>query len=225
MTNNINPKNSYLAIFATLCMVFVSTIIMSDLLTYKLVNFFGLTATLAIVIYPLSYTVSNIITECFGKRIAINVMIIGLILEVLFDCFLTISSLIPNALNPDYAVAFSTTLGPMSTVATGAFIAALAGYITNIFIMSNLKKKKNPRSFYIRSVISSICGEVIFIIIGYSIWYYGTGLTMMTIIKLMCISLVSKVIFSIIYSFIGKYIVTFIKKFTSEIKVVCLENA
>ena len=97
MTNNINPKNSYLAIFATLCMVFVSTIIMSDLLTYKIDNFFGLTATLAIVIYPLSYRVSNIITECFGKGIAISVIIIGLILEVLFDCFLTIASLIPNA--------------------------------------------------------------------------------------------------------------------------------
>lgn len=203
MIDNVNSKNSYLTIFAALCMIFVSAIIMSDLLTYKLVNFFGFTATLAIVIYPLSYTVSDIITECFGKRVAINLMVMGLVLEVLFDCFLTIASHIPNALNPDYAVAFATTLGPMSTIATGSLVAALAGYLTNIFIMSNLKKKKDPKPFYIRSVISSICGEVIFILIGYTIWFYGTGLTMMTIFKLMCISLVSKVIFSIIYSFIG----------------------
>ena len=219
MTNNINPKNSYLAIFATLCMVFVSTIIMSDLLTYKLVNFFGLTATLAIVIYPLSYRVSNIITECFGKGIAISVIIIGLILEVLFDCFLTIASLIPNALNPDYAIAFSTTLGPMSTIATGSLIAALFGYMTNILIMNTLKKKQITKSFYTRSIVSSICGEATFILIGYTIWYYATGLTIKTILSLMCISLVSKIIFSIIYSFMGKYIVTFIKRFTPEIKV------
>ena len=169
MTNNINPKNSYLAIFATLCMVFVSTIIMSDLLTYKIDNFFGLTATLAIVIYPLSYRVSNIITECFGKGIAISVIIIGLILEVLFDCFLTIASLIPNALNPYYAVAFSTTLGPMSTIATGSLIAALFGYMANILIMNTLKKKQITKSFYTRSIVSSICGEATFILIGYTI--------------------------------------------------------
>ena len=214
MENNLNSKNAYLMVFATLCMIFVSAIIMSDLLTYKLVSFFGFTATLAIIIYPLSYTISDIITECFGKKIAISVMLIGLVIEILFDCFLSIASHIPDTLNPDYATAFSTTLGPMSTIATGSLVAALAGYLTNILIMSNLKKKKDPKSFYVRSVISSICGEAIFIIIGYSIWYYGTGLTMKTILSLMCVSLVSKVIFSIIYSFIGKYFVTSIKKIT-----------
>ncbi|API86677.1 queuosine precursor transporter [Francisella uliginis] len=203
-------KNTYLTIFGTLNMLFIVAIIMADLLTYKLVDFIGFTATLGIIIYPLSYTVSDIITECFGKSIAIRVMIVGLIIEVLLDYFLTIASHIPNVLNPDYADAFLKSMGGMGTIATGSLVAALFGYFTNILIMSGLKKRNIIKSFFKRSVISSICGETIFICVGYTIWFYGTGLSMKTIFGLMMVSLVSKVIFSLMYSFLGKYIVTHI---------------
>jgi uncharacterized PurR-regulated membrane protein YhhQ (DUF165 family) len=58
--NNLRSKNNTLFIFlAVLSMVFISAILISDILTYKVIAIFGMTTSMALLIYPISYAVSD----------------------------------------------------------------------------------------------------------------------------------------------------------------------
>ena len=210
--NNLNSKNNTHFIFlAILSMVFISAILISDILTYKVIAIFGMTTSMALLIYPISYAVSDIVTECYGRKVSIAILISGLTLELLIDYMISIASTVPNQFNHDYSVAFSIALGPMKTVATGAVIAAFFGYLVNILIMSYFKKSNLIKAFVWRSIISTLLGEAVFLSIAYTIWFWSSDLSAGKIAQMVLVSYIFKLAFSCIYAVIGNYVVKWIK--------------
>lgn len=206
----MDNKNKYLIFFASLNMLFISSILLADIFTYKLVTVLGFSASLSLLAYPLSYAISDIITECYGKYIAIAIMLLGLAMELFFDWSVTLASYTSSHLDYRYDDYFSHALSSLGNVASGAIIAAFMGYIVNILMMATLQKNTSMKFFY-RSIISSICGEVVFILIGYTIWFYDSKLGWNIILQMMLISLIFKFFFSTLYAYIGKYVVSFLK--------------
>ncbi len=209
-------QNKVFIILAVLSMLFIAAIIISDILTYKVVTIFDWSTSLALFSYPLSYAIMDVVSECFGRSVAVAIIIAGLVIELMADCSLAFSTTIVSKFDVHYQHAFAIALSGLGKVALGSIIAALLGYLVNTIIMLYLKKRYQGKYFQMRSIISTLVGEAVFIVLAYTIWFWGTGIGEQKIIQMIMFSFVFKILFAIVYSFIGAELSKKVKSYMSK---------
>jgi queuosine precursor transporter len=158
----------YLGIF------YITAMIAADLLTYKMVSVFGQTISLALIIFPLTYAIGDITAEVFGKSVAIRLVLVTLLADFFIDTALSLSTHVssPEMLS-EMTKSITVVFSPLQHVFWGNLIGISIGSIANVTLMSKLKSQLHSQYFILRSIVSTLCGEIIYTIIAYSIWFVG----------------------------------------------------
>lgn len=204
--------------FAALCLLLEATLIVSDILTFKVTNIFSITFTIPALLYPLTYAIGDTITEAYGRRTTLIILIIAIFIEVIFDVIISYSSTIHSTYDQHYFEAFYYAMNKMYIAGIGVAIGSILGFLTNTMIMSFLKSKFSYKSFPIRSICSSLSGEIIFTIVAFSIWFYSDkSVNAHAVAKLIATSISLKIIFAILYSYPAFWVTKFLIKNNSAI--------
>jgi uncharacterized integral membrane protein (TIGR00697 family) len=158
----------YLGVF------YITAMIAADLLTYKMVAVFGKTVSFALFIFPLTYSIGDITAEVFGKKVAIRLVLITLFADFLIDTALSLISHSPSpGMLGDMSKSIADVFSPLQQVFWGNLAGIAIGSIVNVSLMSKLKRLYHSKYFLLRSIGSTFCGEIIYTIIAYSIWFVG----------------------------------------------------
>lgn len=198
---------------ATLCLLLEAVLIVSDILTFKVTNIDSIVFTIPALLYPLTYAIGDILTEVYGRKTTLIILSLAIFLEVIFDLLISYAATIHAAYNVQYYNAFYYSLSKMYLAALGVVAGSILGFFTNTSIMYFLKSKFSYRSFPIRSICSSLSGEIIFTITAFSIWFYSEPTIYINdIIKLIASSISFKIIFAILYSYPAYWTTKFIIK-------------
>jgi uncharacterized integral membrane protein (TIGR00697 family) len=117
-------------------------------------------------LFPLYYVLGDILTEVYGFRAARRVIWTGFVCLALSALmFFILERLPPDALWESYAgsAAYRSILGGMSAggIVTGSLAAYLAGEFSNAFILSRMKVFFKGRFLWLRTIGSSIIGELL----------------------------------------------------------------
>lgn len=182
-------------------MFYITAIIMADVATYRLFVIDGLVASSSLFFFPLTYSISDITTEVYGKRIALKLIFCAVIAEFFSDMglsFITHVSSLPDMVMTN--AAFSTVLGSLPRVFLSNVTALVLGAVLNVTIMYRLKEAYKGRYFVIRSIISTFSGEIVYVIVVYLITFVGK-VPMREILVMMCVSMSFKIIFALIVAF------------------------
>lgn len=169
-TVNFTFSHKVLIIITSLSAMLV---IASDLLTYKLFSIDELVGSASLIIFPITYLLSGIITELYGKKIAKFVFYMTLISEFLLDVGVGYIIHLPSPLGFHTQVAYDQVIGTLPGVYWGAFIALIVSSLINIRLMSTLKQRFNGKWYLLRSFCSTMIGLMSFTMIGYTIWFWG----------------------------------------------------
>jgi len=117
-------------------------------------------------LFPLSYVLGDILTEVYGFRAARRVIWAGFVCLALSALlFFALQCLPPDPVWESYAgsAAFKAILGGMSS--GGIVVASLAGYLfgefSNSVILSKMKVSFKGRFLWIRTIGSSLAGELL----------------------------------------------------------------
>lgn len=199
MKNDL-PSNKSFITFAFLCLLLQSVIITSDILTFKVINLFGIILVIPAFLYPFTYIIGDILTEVFGRKTTLFVYLIAICFEIIVAVFISFSAHIHD---PDniYYLNFKYALGKMYIAAAGVVAGAVLGFLTNTMVMGTLKNKFSYRSFPVRSICSSVLGEMVFTIVAFMIWFHSeNSVTAEDIFKLILSSITLKLFFNIIYA-------------------------
>jgi uncharacterized integral membrane protein (TIGR00697 family) len=118
------------------------------------------------ILFPLSYVLGDILTEVYGFHAARRVIWTGFICLALSALlFFILERLPPEALWESYAgsTAYRSILGGMSTggIVLGSLAAYLAGEFSNSIIHSRMKVILKGRFLWVRTIGSSIAGELL----------------------------------------------------------------
>jgi uncharacterized integral membrane protein (TIGR00697 family) len=76
-------------LFLLLTSIFISTLVVSNIIAVKLVNIWTLTLPAAIVVFPVTYIFGDILTEVYGYRSARLVIWLGFFANLLVVFFIT----------------------------------------------------------------------------------------------------------------------------------------
>lgn len=169
--------------------VFVTTLIISNIIAVKLVNIGGLFLPAAVILFPVAYIFGDILTEVYGYARARQVIWTGFICNLLAVIAIWIGGQLPAApfwsagafSSPESAQqAYQAILGFTPRLLLASFIAYLIGEFLNSFVLAKLKVKTEGRFLWLRTISSTIVGEgadsAVFISIAFAGIIPGAGL-------------------------------------------------
>ena len=169
--------------FIIVLVLFVTVLITSNIIAVKPIElltlpfeFLGSTSVVlpaAIIIFPISYIVGDVLTEVYGFRIARGVIWLGFGANLLVVVALWVAGTIPGAGFWEDQDAYDTILGQVPWILVASFIAYLIGEFSNSTVLALLKYRMRGRLLFVRTIGSTVVGQgldsFIFIYIAFGV--------------------------------------------------------
>jgi len=129
----------------------------------------------AIVIFPLSYIIGDILTEVYGYRIARRVIWLGFMCNLIVVFAFWIGGVLPSVSFWGGQSAYNDILGYAPRLLLASFVAYLVGEFSNSYVLAKMKIRTNGRLLWSRTIGSTVIGQgldsVVFIIIAFAgVW-------------------------------------------------------
>jgi uncharacterized integral membrane protein (TIGR00697 family) len=140
----------------------------------KLVSLAGFVLPAAIIIFPLSYIVGDVLTEVYGYRQARQVIWLGFLCNLIAVVAIWIGGLLPPAPFWDGQADYDTILGYTRRLLIASFIAYLVDEFSNAFVLAKIKIATQGRWLWIRTIGSTIVGQGLDSFVFITIAFVGT---------------------------------------------------
>lgn len=161
---------------AILTVVFVSAMLISNIITTKQLQFpFGITMTGAIVIFPITYILSDVFSECYGYKWSRITCYLAFAMNLLMVGVFTLTINLPAPAYWQNQEAYQTVLGNAPRVLISSLLAYVIGDFVNDKIFQKMKDKhlNDSKGFSLRAIVSSIGGNFIDSFIFLPLAFFG----------------------------------------------------
>lgn len=167
-------KNFAFNKFTIISNLFVGLLIISNLLATKLVTFWGIILPAAVIAYPFCFMVGDVLTEVWGFRNAKKVIWLGFGINLLLTVMTNwaISFPFPSFWPGQTSYAFI--FGAVPRIVVASFIGYLAGELSNSLSLEWIKTFTGESHLWIRTIGSSIIGQILDTGLFIGIAFYGT---------------------------------------------------
>ena len=157
--------------FMIVTAIFITCLITANIIAVKPISLGGLPA--AIVIFPLSYIVGDILTEVYGYRLARRVIWLGFFCNLIAVIAIWIGQILPPASVWGGQGAYESILGYTPRILFASFLAYLVGEFSNSFILAKMKIKTKGRWLWTRTIGSTMIAQALDAAIFIPIIYIG----------------------------------------------------
>jgi hypothetical protein len=158
--------------FLILAVLFITSLLISNIIASRLISVFGRILPAAIVVFPISYIVGDVLTEVYGYSRARRVIWLGFGSNLFAVAAIWLGGTLPAAPFWHADDAYSTILGATPRLLLASFVAYLFGEFTNAFVLSKMKLATNGRWLWTRTIGSTLVGQgvdsLLFIAIAFS---------------------------------------------------------
>jgi uncharacterized integral membrane protein (TIGR00697 family) len=146
--------------FTAIVALFVTTLVVSNVIAVKLFEVGGLVLPAGVVIFPLSYIVGDVLTEVYGYARARRVIWLGFACNLLAVVAIWVAIVLPPAgfWAPNQA-AYETVLGFTPRLLAASFAAYLVGEFANAAVLARMKVVTHGRYLWTRTIGSTLVGE------------------------------------------------------------------
>lgn len=160
-------------LFAYLTGMFTACLIISNIIAGKTFVFFSFTLPCAVMIFPVTYILNDVLTEVYGYSKARNVILLGFLINIVAIICYNITILLPAPAFFKSSDAFRIVLGSTLRLFIAGVAAYLVGSIVNARVMDYLKKRDEDKLFF-RCALSTAFGESLDALIFITIGFLGT---------------------------------------------------
>lgn len=153
--------------------IFVVSLIVANIISAKIVSFCGLVIPAAIVAYPLTFLITDIIGEIWGKDMANRTVKIGFICQLVSIVLIGLSILLPVAPFADNQAEFVGIMKSSFRVVAASLVAYLVSQSWDVWLFHKLKEKCNGKYKWLRNNASTLTSQMIDTAIFITIAFLG----------------------------------------------------
>jgi uncharacterized integral membrane protein (TIGR00697 family) len=169
-----SEEGRYSKWFVMVVAVFVSCLIAANIAAVKLVDLFGFILPAAILVFPLSYIVGDVLTEVYGYRQARRVIWLGFLCNSIVVAAVWLGQVLPPAGFWDGQEAYERILGYTPRILFASFLAYLVGEFANAFVLAKMKIATRGRWLWLRTIGSTLVGQGLDSLLFISLAFVGT---------------------------------------------------
>lgn len=208
--NNKEKQHYYSSTFLFIVVIFISCILISNILASKIISIFGFSMTGGVLVFPITYILGDVITEVYGFKNSKKVIIYGFICNLLMVILFAIAMRLPY---PEYwqnQEAFVAILSNTPRLLLASFIGYLLGGLSNAFIMEYIKNNSKIKYLWFRTILSTIIGEGLDTFVFLMIGFYGTMKTG-NLMSMILFQSFAKILYEVILTPLTYKMISFIK--------------
>ena len=174
----VSGQKGLSALFVGLATTFCVCLVSSNIFVPRLWQVGNLPLQLsgAVIIFPISYIINDLLTEVYGYRRAMLVIWMGFALSAFIAIAGHLVSLLPEPLSPENrgtADSFNSLFRMVPRVMFSSLLAFILGSQINSIVMSRMKVAQKGRGFGWRAILSSVAGELTDSLIFYPLAFGG----------------------------------------------------
>ncbi len=154
-------QNEFSPIFLCITCLFVTCLLISNIIAGKLSQILGMTLPAAVIIFPITYIFGDVLTEVYGYERARLVIWIGLAANLLMSLIFMITVMLPYPKFWTQQGAYSAVLGLTPRIAGASLVGYFGGEFANSFVLSKIKILTKGRRLWVRTIGSTVVGEAI----------------------------------------------------------------
>lgn len=157
-----------------LASLFVSCLLIANILASKLVFIWGLVLPAAVFVFPITFLVSDTISEVWGKKQAKEVIWLGFIMNLVLVVFLMLGRILPAAPFWEHQAAYEAILGAVPRIVLASMIAYLISQFHDVWSFHFWKKVTQGRFLWLRNNLSTLTSQLMDSIVFITIAFVGT---------------------------------------------------
>jgi len=162
-------------------MLFTGALIVSNIVAVKIADFSGVSGPIpnyflpaAVVVFPLSYIIGDVLTEVYGYAAARRVIWSAFAANALAVVAIIAAQHVPSAPFWKDQSAYDAILGQTWRIVAASFAAFLVGEFANSMVLARMKVATRGRFLWSRTIGSTIVGEGLDSMIFITIAFAGT---------------------------------------------------
>jgi uncharacterized integral membrane protein (TIGR00697 family) len=161
--------------FVAISAFFVTALVVSNVIAVKLVEVSGRVFPAALVIFPLSYLLGDVLTEVYGFRAARAVIWLGFACNLMAVLAIQAAMALPAAPFFGDDEAYDQILGTTWRLFLASLAAYLVGELVNSAVLARMKVATGGRFLWARTIGSTVVGEGLDSAIFVTLAFAGTG--------------------------------------------------
>jgi len=193
----MNKENNLSFISIFIMVSFVSISIISNIASAKIGNVFGFAVDMGTFLYPLTFTIRDLIHKRLGKRVAQKLIIISSISVLFMSVYFYIVGLVPEDKSWEFNEAFLSIVSPVFRIALASIISGIIAELIDTEIYHIIYKKFKSKFQWLRVAISNGISIPIDSIIFSLIAFFGV-LPLNSVFQIIIFNIVVKYIVSAI---------------------------
>jgi uncharacterized integral membrane protein (TIGR00697 family) len=170
-----------------------------------------------VLFFPISYLFGDILTEVYGYARSRRVIWAGFGALIFASLMATVVVQLPIArtMSPEQVQAIELIFGQTPRIAAASLFGFWAGEFVNSFVLAKMKVWMSGRFLWIRTITSTICGEIADTLIFYPIAFFSIW-SNEQLISVMIGNYILKVLWEVLATPLTYLIVGFLKKTENE---------
>ncbi|MDD4875936.1 MAG: queuosine precursor transporter [Dehalococcoidales bacterium] len=161
-------------ILVTLTVFFVTCLLVANIIAVKLVSIFGYVVPAGVIVYPLTFLFTDVITELYGRQIASKVIWIGFAASILMVILIFLGKLLPPASFWEYQPAYESILGMLPRITMASMIAYLISQHHDVFAFHFWRRKTKGKFLWLRNNASTMVSQALDTGVFITIAFWGT---------------------------------------------------
>lgn len=212
-----NKKHSSLKLLLTV--IFVGCLMVSNIIAGKQIQLpFDLIMPAAVIVFPITYILSDIFSEVYGYKWSRKTNYLGLIMNLFAVIVFAIAIKIPAPTFYENQEAFKTILGNTPRILIASTLGLWIGdYLNdNVFKLMKKKHQSSHKNYESRAILSSLVGQIGDSLIFIPIAFYG-AMPVSAMIKMVFTQALLKVGYEIIILPISKRLMIKVSAYEREV--------
>jgi hypothetical protein len=145
--------------FIVCAALFVTCLLTANIIAAKLIRVGGVILPVAVIIFPASYILADVLTEVWGYAATRRVIWLGFVCNVFMVVAIGIAGEIPAAPFWRGQAAYEEILGHSPRILGASFAAYLVGEFANALVLAKLKVATAGRWLWLRTIGSTLVGQ------------------------------------------------------------------
>lgn len=147
--------------------------LVSDVTAGKLVLLGGIEISVSVLYFPMTYIISDVLTEVYGYERARRALWYMLGSSILAGILYQVVVTLPSGPHFHEGESYKTVLGTVPRILLAGWIAVFSGDIANNYVLSRLKIFTKGRFLWLRTIGSTIIGQTVNTLVFFTGAFYG----------------------------------------------------
>ena len=153
--------------------IFLTSLLIANVLSAKIVTIAGAVIPAAVVAYPLTFLMTDLIGEIWGKEQANQAVKIGFICQLISLIMIGLAILLPVAPFADNQAEFKAIMSQSFRVVAASLVAYYCSQSWDVWVFHKIREKSTANK-WIRNNVSTITSQIIDTAIFITIAFIGT---------------------------------------------------